>query len=157
MVKIQACRSSGAKNLAKTNVYVGNQLCGQLPFRTTGGYWYIVKCHKPLVGKKVRLVTNKRIDISGIYVYKTAFGHSNMVPLNSSSARNKIFKVRKNPARYGVSNSRTCTFTKPGKDTFWEVGFKGKHPVNLIYFQTCRSNYKNISNAYVYIDKQLCG
>ena len=76
--------------LKNVKVYIENQLCGTLPSKTEDSKWYRIKCHDPLVGNTVKLVTtqNMQLALSGIkvsgYNY-IAFGDAENVNIDKSS------------------------------------------------------------------------
>jgi hypothetical protein len=56
-VRILNRRDCCGGRLARTKVFIGDELCGQVEPGTSNGRWYTVKCQEPVMGEKVRLVT----------------------------------------------------------------------------------------------------
>jgi hypothetical protein len=73
MVKIRNRKDCCGQRLAKTKVFIGTQLCGQLPDKTQNGKWYVVQCKSRIKSNFVKLVTvqNEYLSITGIKVFTT--------------------------------------------------------------------------------------
>jgi poly(beta-D-mannuronate) lyase len=73
-VKILNRRDCCGGRLARTKVFVDNQVCGEVQNGTRNGTWYEVRCAKPLYGRRIRLVTQQRtyLSISGFEAYTAA-------------------------------------------------------------------------------------
>lgn len=65
--------------LQGTNVFVDDQLCGQVTEYTTTSAWYVVRCRQPLHGGKVRLVSTRKGTPVHISDFK-AFGWDHSTP-----------------------------------------------------------------------------
>jgi hypothetical protein len=70
-VRIRNRVSCCGSRLARTDVFIGNEKCGQVQSGTSDGKWYTVKCSKPITGDKIELKTtqNTYLSISGIEVW----------------------------------------------------------------------------------------
>jgi hypothetical protein len=69
-VRVLNRRDCCGARLDRTKVFIGNQYCGAISGKGNG-QWYTVKCAKPVIGRKVRLVSvqNTYLSISGFEVY----------------------------------------------------------------------------------------
>ena len=121
-VRILTCGKDGFKHLAGTKVYIGKSLCGTLPSKTNAGKWYDVPCKSMLKGNKVRLETNKRIDISAIEVLSGVASYGKLKLVNSTAKQSSGTKW---PAICAV-HPKHSSCKKSGTDKTWTDSGKGQ-------------------------------
>jgi len=129
--------------LAKTEVFIGDQKCGQVEPGTKNGQWYTVECQEPVFGNKVRLVTVQKeyLSISGIEVYTGEEGEveeeggdeTEEIEVSGPATKLTLEKPSMNrpysnsnyKADFALMGGSKTTITKRGVGNWWKASFVG--------------------------------